>query len=125
VEGLVWIEKELAEKKTDPSRKEELEMLKKKALAGQLPKRSLKEVQRRASKTDKASRQLLSATRALRKRYAQSKNPSAQKSVPLFDQIIANMESDAVLETAALSILDKWVPKSDRAVFLSRNMQYA
>ena len=125
IEGIVWIEKELAEKKTDPARKEELEALKKKALAGKLPKKNLQAVQRRASKTDKGERKLISATRALRKRYAESKSVKAQESVPLFDRIIANMESDAVLETAALSILDDWFPKADRAKFFSRNMQYA
>jgi hypothetical protein len=40
----------------------------------------------------------------------------------LFDRIIANVESDAVLETAALSILDDWLPKSDHAKFFRRNL---
>ena len=82
-------------------------------------------MQRRNTKTDQGERKLISATRALRKRYSQSKSVKAQESVPLFDRIIANMESDAVLETAALSILDDWIPKSDNAKFCSRNLQHA
>lgn len=77
------------------------------------------------SKTDKGERKLIVATRALRKRYAESKSAKAQESVPLFDRIIVNMESGVSVEVACLSVLDGWHPKSDNARFLSRNMQYA
>lgn len=74
------------------------------------------------SKTDKGERKLIVATRALRKRYAESKSAKAQESVPLFDRIIANMESGVSVEVACLSVLDGWHPKSDNARFFSRNM---
>lgn len=68
---------------------------------------------------------MVSATRALRKRYTESKSVAAQESVPLFNRIIANMESGVTVEVACLGVLDGWLQKSDNAKFLSHNLQYA
>lgn len=125
IEGLVWIEQELAKKDLPDSRKAELEAARQKALSGDLSSRELQALRKRPNETEKAVPKLIAATRALRKRYAKSKSEAARKSLPLFDQIIGLMENDLVVETAGLKILDAWRPSFDRTGLSDRNLQFA
>jgi hypothetical protein len=120
IEGLLWVEQELAKKDLSAGRKKTLEDIQQKALDGKLRRTDLRAVKARTNSTKEGDQNLISATRTLRKRYAQSVSVSAQKALPHFDEIINIMEGDH--ETACLSILDTWVPKLHHAEFSGRNL---
>lgn len=126
IEGLVWVEQELARKNLPASRKTELHDTQQKALAGNLTSRELKDLRKSASsKPANVIPKLIADTRALKNRYAKTKSESARNCLPLFDQILNLMQNDLVVETAGLGILDDWRPGAKHTEFFDRNIQYA
>jgi hypothetical protein len=123
IEGLLWVEQELEKKDLSAGRKKTLEDIQQKALDGKLRQKELRAVKARTNSTKEGDQNLISATRTLRKRYAQSVSVSAQKALPHFDEIISIMDGEQ--ETAFLSILDTWVPKLHHAEFFSHNSRLA
>lgn len=126
IQGLVWIEQELARKNLSASRKAALLAAQEKALSGDLSAKELQALRRSVKKkTDATIARLIADTRTLRRRYVKAKSDAARNSLPFFDRIISLMQNDLVIESAGLDIFDRWPTGTKYAEFFRRNIQYS
>jgi hypothetical protein len=113
---LMWIEKELADKRLTEDRKKELDALKKKAEAGDLAQDELGSIRRRASKPAKGLRSFLVALRTLVRRAAKLVKMPPEV-IEHLEAAVSILENRGALDVAGVEILDAWSATDDQTDF--------
>jgi hypothetical protein len=113
---LIWIEKELANKRISESRQKELLALQKKAEKGDLTKDEAKSVRQRSRKPGKGLSTFLVALRALLRRAAKlAKMPP--EVIDHLEAAVGILENKGAIDVAGLEILDEEPKDTGRTDF--------